>query len=85
MPHGPLNRKKTRTSISIPEQMLRALDRRASEEGRTRSDLVCEAVNRYFCGEQERLLAEGYMEMAEESLETMNELGEAWLGRWPEW
>jgi len=60
-------KRKTRTSISIPEALLQALDRRAGEEGRTRSDLVCEAVSAYFSSEEERLLAEGYLEMAAET------------------
>lgn len=62
-----MSRRKARTSISIPQRLLAELDRRAGEDGRTRSDLVCEAVVSYFAGEQERLLAEGYQEMAAES------------------
>ena len=60
-------RRKARTSISIPQSLLSELDRRAGEDGRTRSDLVCEAVVRYFASEQDRLLAEGYREMAAET------------------
>lgn len=80
-----MSHNKARTSISIPTDLLKALDNRAREEGRTRSDLVCEAVNLYFAGEEERLLAEGYIEMAEESLEMAEAFLPAALEVWPEW
>lgn len=80
-----MTRRKTRTSISISEELLRVLDRKAQEDGRTRSDLVCEAVNRYFASEEERLLAEGYIEMAQESSEMVKEFEAAQLEVWPEW
>jgi len=74
-------RRKARTSISIPEDLLADLDRKARDEGRTRSDLVCEAVTSYFAGEEEQLLAEAYAEMASESLT----ISQAWEHSWPEW
>jgi metal-responsive CopG/Arc/MetJ family transcriptional regulator len=74
-------RRKARTSITISENLLADLDRKAREEGRTRSDLVCEAVSSYFANEEDRLLAEGYLEMNDESLEISRE----WCGHWPEW
>ena len=80
-----MHRRKARTSITIPRELLAALDRKAQENGRTRSDLVCEAVSSYFASEEERLLAEGYMEMAAESLEMAKEFEAAQLEVWPEW
>lgn len=80
-----MTRKKARTSISISGDLLKALDSRARAEGRTRSDLVCEAVNRYFASEEERLLAEGYMEMAAESCKATGEGAGSWPAGWPEW
>ena len=80
-----MTRHKARTSITIPENLLAELDTRARMEGRTRSNLVCEAVSSYFAGEEEQLLAEGYMEMAEESPETSEESGSSWPERWPKW
>ncbi|MFA5801439.1 MAG: ribbon-helix-helix protein, CopG family [Thermoleophilia bacterium] len=74
-------RRKARTSITIPENLLAELDIKARKAGRTRSDLVCEAVSSYFASEEERLLAEGYIEMAEES----SRAPEDSCDRWPEW
>ncbi len=68
-----MGRRKARTSITIPEGLLADLDRRARDEGRTRSDMVCEAITSYFAGEKERLLAEAYSEMARESAELSGE------------
>lgn len=79
-----MSQHKSRTSISISADLLKAVDRRAQEEGRTRSDLVCEAVNLYFASEEDRLLAEGYLEMAEESLKFVNETAPAQPKTWPE-
>lgn len=76
---------KKRTSISISEDLLKAIDQKAREEGRTRSDMVCEAINQYFASEEERLLAEGYIEMNKESLEMAKEWEFAQLEVWPEW
>lgn len=80
-----MSRKKTRTSISLPEELLGVIDSRAQALGRTRSDLVCEAVNRYFASEEERLMAEGYREMARQS----GTLAASWDATapeaWPEW
>jgi len=78
-----LARRKARTSITIPENLLSELDRKASEQGRTRSDMVCEAVAAYFADEEEKLLAEGYMEMAGDSPETPPEAGGCWPESWP--
>jgi metal-responsive CopG/Arc/MetJ family transcriptional regulator len=78
-------RRKARTSITIPEKLLADLDRRAREEGRTRSDLVCEAVSSYFASEKDRLLAEGYNEMAGTSQEIARECCSHWPEWWPEW
>lgn len=78
-------RRKARTSITIPESLLADLDRKARQEGRTRSDLVCEAVYSYFASEEERLLADGYVEMNEESLETAREFLPGAMKVWPEW
>lgn len=64
-----MTRRKARTSITIPTAMLESLDERARTSGRTRSDLVCEAVSSYFAGERERLLADAYRKMNEESRE----------------
>lgn len=72
-------RRKARTSITIPEDLLSELDRKAGEQGRTRSDMVCEAVTAYFADEEEKLMAEGYKEMAGESAETQPA-----AGGWPE-
>ena len=80
-----MTRRKARTSITIPENLLAELDTRARKDGRTRSDLVCEAVSSYFASEEEQLLAEGYMEMAEESDEDAKESGGCATGRWPKW
>ena len=74
-------RRKARTSITIPQNLLTELDIKAREAGRNRSDLVCEAVSSYFASEEERLLAEGYIEMAEESHRNSKDN----CGRWPEW
>ena len=76
-----MTRRKARTTITIPEQLLAELDRKASEHGRNRSDMVCEAVSSYFASEEDRLLAEGYAEMAEESRRMSGESEKAW----PEW
>ncbi|MBK5225794.1 MAG: ribbon-helix-helix protein, CopG family [Thermoleophilia bacterium] len=76
-----MTRRKARTTITIPEQLLAELDRKASEQGRNRSDMVCEAVSSYFASEEDRLLAEGYIEMAEESRGMSGESEKAW----PEW
>ena len=78
-------RRKARTSITISPQLLAELDRKAREDGRTRSDLVCEAVASYFAGEEEKLLAEGYLEMAAESRSDAEEFLPAALEVWPEW
>lgn len=80
-----MSHRKLRTSISISEDLLKAIDQKAQEEGRTRSDMVCEAINQYFASEEERLLAEGYIEMNEESLEMVEEFLPATLEVWPEW
>ncbi|MEK7817869.1 MAG: ribbon-helix-helix protein, CopG family [Actinomycetota bacterium] len=80
-----MKKRKTRTSISIPEVMLDDLDRRAREAGRARSDLVCEAISQYFASEEEKLLAEAYTEMSEESLELAREFEAAQNEVWPEW
>jgi predicted DNA-binding protein len=79
-----LTRLKARTSITIPENLLSELDRKASEQGRTRSDMVCEAVSAYFAEEEEKLLAEGYKEFASESTETDTGAGGCWPESWPE-
>jgi metal-responsive CopG/Arc/MetJ family transcriptional regulator len=76
-----MTRRKARTTITIPEQLLAELDRRACEQGRNRSDMVCEAVSSYFASEEDRLLAEGYIEMAEESRGMSEESEKVW----PEW
>lgn len=76
-----MTRRKARTTITIPEQLLAELDRKASEQGRNRSDMVCEAVSSYFASEEDRLLAEGYIEMAAESRGMSGESEKAW----PEW
>jgi len=76
-----LARRKARTSITIPEKLLSELDRKACEQGRTRSDMVCEAVSAYFTDEEERLLAEGYKEMAGESLDVQT-AGGCWPENW---
>jgi len=76
-----MTRRKARTTITIPEHLLAELDRKASEQGRNRSDMVCEAVSSYFASEEDRLLAQGYIEMAEESRGMSGESEKAW----PEW
>ncbi|MFA6002354.1 MAG: ribbon-helix-helix protein, CopG family [Thermoleophilia bacterium] len=76
-----MTRRKARTSITIPQNLLAELDLKAREAGRTRSDLVCEAVSSYFASEEERLLAEGYIEMAEES----HPESKGNCSSWPEW
>ncbi|MBI5869338.1 MAG: ribbon-helix-helix protein, CopG family [Actinobacteria bacterium] len=76
-------RKKARTSITIPENMLAELDRRAAELGRTRSDMVCEAVAAYFTDEEEKLLAEGYRQMAGGSAGGSSGEGGCWPESWP--
>jgi len=43
--------------------------------------MVCEAVSSYFASEEDRLLAEGYIEMAEESRGMSEESEKVW----PEW
>lgn len=80
-----MKKRKARTSISIPEGLLNDLDRRAQEAGRARSDLVCEAISLYFANEEEKLLAEAYLEMNEESLELAREFDTAQNEVWPEW
>ena len=76
-----MTRRKARTTITIPEQLLAELDHLASEQGRNRSDMVCEAVSSYFASEEDRLLAEGYIEMEEESRGMSGKPEKAW----PEW
>lgn len=76
-------RLKARTSITIPEALLSELDRKAGEQGRTRSDMVCEAVASYFANEEERLLAEGYKEMSENSPDRPAGTGGCWPESWP--
>ncbi|MCL6093450.1 MAG: ribbon-helix-helix domain-containing protein [Actinomycetota bacterium] len=78
-------RRKARTSITIAPELLAAVDRKAAADGRTRSDLVCEAVASYFASAEEKLLAEGYREMAGESLELARESELAQHQAWPEW
>lgn len=80
-----MKKRKARTSISIPEGLLKDLDRRAQEARRARSDLVCEAISLYFASEEEKLLAEAYLEMNEESLELAREFEGAQNEVWPEW
>lgn len=80
-----MTQRKARTSISIPQGLLKDLDRRAREAGRARSDLVCEAITMYFASEEEKLLAEAYLEMNDESLKMAREFGETWGESWPEW
>lgn len=80
-----MSHRKLRTSISISEDLLKAIDQKAREEGRTRSDMVCEAINQYFASEEERLLAEGYIEMNAESQEIAREWETSWHKWWPEW
>ncbi|MHB0867079.1 MAG: CopG family ribbon-helix-helix protein [Thermoleophilia bacterium] len=80
-----MTRRKERTSISISGDLLKALDSRARAQGRTRSDLVCEAVNRYFASEEERMLAVGYLEMATESADATGEDAGSWPAGWPDW
>lgn len=74
-------RRKARTSITIPENLLSELDRKACEQGRTRSDMVCEAVSAYFADEEEKLMAEGYKETAGESFETQTAAA-GWPDNW---
>lgn len=76
-------RKKARTSITIPENMLSQLDRKAAEQGRTRSDMVCEAVAAYFADEEEKLLADGYQQMADGSSQEQTGDGGCWPESWP--
>ncbi len=78
-------RRKARASITIPEDLLADLDRKAGAEGRTRSDVVCEAVASYFAGEEELLLAEGYIEMAGDSRAAAEGFLPAQAEVWPEW
>ncbi|MHB1390350.1 MAG: CopG family ribbon-helix-helix protein [Thermoleophilia bacterium] len=78
-------RKKARTSISISGELLAAIDTRARSQGCTRSDLMCEAVNRYFASEEERLLAENYLEMAAGSVPQTGDAADPWPAGWPEW
>lgn len=78
-------RRKARTSITISEELLAALDRRARQEGCARSDLVCEALSFYFASEEEKLLAEAYTEMSEESLQIARDFEQAQNEVWPEW
>ncbi|MHB8793280.1 MAG: CopG family ribbon-helix-helix protein [Thermoleophilia bacterium] len=76
-------RKKARTSITIPENMLSQLDRKAAEQGRTRSDMVCEAVAAYFADEEEKLLEDGYRQMADGSSQEPPGDGGCWPESWP--
>jgi len=80
----PLARQKARTTITIPEGLLQELDRKAREKGRTRSDMVCEAVAAYFEDEEEKLLAQGYMRMAGDVAEKPRQAGSCWPEGWPE-
>jgi len=80
-----LSRRKARTSITIPGELLTDLDSQARNEGRTRSDLVCEAVASYIAREEDRLLAEGYLEMAQEPRQVRTKCSSRWPDWWPEW
>ncbi|MDO8736871.1 MAG: CopG family transcriptional regulator [Thermoleophilia bacterium] len=76
-------RQKARTTITIPEELLSELDRKASEQGRTRSDMVCEAVAAYFSDEEDKLLAEGYIRIEDDSPDSPPETGGCWPESWP--
>lgn len=63
-----------RTQIYLTDQQASALDRRARASGRTRSDLIREAIDRvYLSAQAER----------EETLRTLQETFGAWKGRRP--
>jgi len=80
-----MSRRKARTSITIPAEMLADLDRKAAAEGRTRSDLVREAVASYFASEEDGLLAEAYREMGGKGGRDGHDIIYHEADSWPEW
>jgi metal-responsive CopG/Arc/MetJ family transcriptional regulator len=55
---------RAQTLVQFSEELLERLDRYRAREGRTRSDVVREAVERYLAADREaeidRLIVEGY-------------------------
>lgn len=55
---------RTQTLVQLTDELLRRLDARAAREGRSRSELVREAITSYLATDREaeidRLIVEGY-------------------------
>jgi len=70
-----------KVSISLPERLLRELDRMVERRATTRSGLIAQVIETFLRREQEREMAVGYNAMAdlnialaEEDMEAVNEV-----------
>jgi metal-responsive CopG/Arc/MetJ family transcriptional regulator len=71
---------RTQTLVQLTEELLAQLDSRAAREGRSRSDLIREAVSGYLAADREaeidRQIVEAYTRRPQEDL-----LGAEWAAR----
>lgn len=70
---------RTQTLVQLSDELLARLDARAAREGRSRSDLIREAVSGYLAGDREaeidRQIVEAYTRQPQE------DLGAVWAAR----
>jgi predicted DNA-binding protein len=82
---------RTQTLVQLTDELLERLDDRAAREGRSRSELIREAIRNYLAADREaeidRLIVEGYtrqpqtadeLAFAELGARTMRAAVEAW-------
>jgi Arc/MetJ-type ribon-helix-helix transcriptional regulator len=71
---------RTQTLVQLSDELLAQLDTRAAREGRSRSDLIREALRGYLADDREagidRQIVEAYTRQPQEDL-----LGAAWAAR----
>jgi Arc/MetJ-type ribon-helix-helix transcriptional regulator len=71
---------RTQTLVQLSDELLAELDARAARQGRSRSELIREALTDYLAGDREaeldRRLVEGYTRQPQEDL-----LGAKWAAR----
>lgn len=58
---------KEKVTVSLPRELVRYADKKAAESGKSRSQLVAEALAEKKAREEEELAAEGYRFYASES------------------
>lgn len=65
LPYGGMTR--TQTLVQLTDDLLAALDQRAAAAGRSRSDLIREAIQDYLGGDDaDRAIVEGYRRVPQE-------------------